>query len=40
MSRPKLLSVSVCVMSVSLMLMGISTSYWQLVLLRMGVAAG
>merc|ERR1711988_1497600 len=38
--RPKLLSGAVFVMSLSLMLMGFSTKYWQLVLLRMGVAAG
>jgi len=38
--RPKLLSGAVFVMSLSLMLMGFSTQYWQLVLLRMGVAAG
>eukprot|EP00092_Neocalanus_flemingeri_P009696 GFUD01010442.1.p1 GENE.GFUD01010442.1~~GFUD01010442.1.p1 ORF type:complete len:486 (+),score=62.98 GFUD01010442.1:259-1716(+) len=39
-SRPRLLSASVFVFSISLILMGFSTKYWQLVVLRMGIAAG
>merc|ERR1719220_1737553 len=39
-SRPLLLSASVFVFSLSLILMGLSTKYWQLVVLRMGIAAG
>jgi len=39
-SRPRLLSASVFVFSLSLILMGFSTKYWQLVVLRMGIAAG
>jgi len=39
-SRPKLLSASVFTFSISLILMGFSTRYWQLVVLRMGIAAG
>jgi len=39
-SRPRLIAVSVFVFSLSLILMGLSTKYWQLVVLRMGIAAG
>jgi len=39
-SRPRLISASVFVFSLSLILMGFSTKYWQLVVLRMGIAAG
>ena len=38
--RHTLMALGVIVFSLSLFLMGFSTSYWQLVLLRMGIAAG
>jgi len=38
--RHTLMAMGVIVFSLSLFLMGFSTSYWQLVLLRMGIAAG
>ncbi len=34
------MAIGVLVFSISLFLMGLSNSYWQLVLLRMGIAAG
>ena len=39
-SRPRLLSASLLVFSLCMMLSGLATSYTQLLLLRMGVAAG
>ena len=39
-SRPRLLSLSMLVFSVCMMLSGLVTSYLQLLLLRMGLAAG
>jgi len=39
-SRPRLLSLSMLVFSVCMMLSGLATSYLQLLLLRMGLAAG
>lgn len=39
-SRPRLIAASVFVFSLSLILMGFSTKYWQLLVLRMGIAAG
>jgi hypothetical protein len=38
--RQTLMAAGVITFSVSLFLMGLSTSYWQLVVLRMGIAAG
>jgi len=38
--RHTLMALGVLVFSLSLLLMGVSTTYWQLVLLRMGIAAG
>jgi len=38
--RHTLMALGVLVFSLSLFLMGLSTTYWQLVLLRMGIAAG
>ena len=39
-SRPRLLSLSMLVFSVCMMLSALATSYLQLLLLRMGLAAG
>ncbi|XP_023337354.1 uncharacterized protein LOC111708261 [Eurytemora carolleeae] len=39
-SRPLILSAAITVFSVCCMLMGFSQSYWQLVVLRMGIALG
>jgi MFS family permease len=39
-SRPLILSVAISVFSVCCILMGFSQSYWQLVVLRMGIALG
>ena len=38
--RHTLMAFGVMVFSVSLLLSGFSNAYWQLVLLRMGIAAG
>ena len=38
--RHTLMACGVIVFSISLFLMGFSNAYWQLVLLRMGIAAG
>lgn len=40
LGRHTLMALGVVVFSASLFLMGLATSYWQLVVLRMGIAAG
>ena len=40
LNRPIIMGVGICLFSVSCILMGVSNRFWQLVVLRMGIALG
>ena len=40
LNRPVIMGIGICLFSVSCILMGISNRFWQLVVLRMGIALG
>ena len=40
LNRPIIMGIGICLFSVSCILMGVSNSFWQLVVLRMGIALG